>query len=66
MEQARNSIKSMTEGSPLRLLIRFALPLMLGNILQQLYVVVDTAVAGQGLGMTAPASAGVAGLLLAA
>ena len=40
MEQARNSIKSMTEGSPLRLLIRFALPLMLGNILQQLYVVV--------------------------
>ena len=39
---------------------------MLGNILQQLYVVVDTAVAGQGLGMTAPASAGVAGLLLAA
>ena len=46
MEQARNSIKSMMEGSPLRLLIRFALPLMLGNILQQLYVVVDTAIVG--------------------
>lgn len=60
MEQARNSIKSMTEGSPLRLLIRFALPLMLGNILQQLYVVVDTAIVGQGLGVTALASVGAA------
>lgn len=37
-----------------------------GQHFAQLYVVVDTAVAGQGLGMTAPASAGVAGLLLAA
>ena len=60
MEQARNSLKSMTEGSPLRLLIRFALPLMLGNILQQLYVVVDTAIVGQGLGVTALASVGAA------
>ena len=37
----------MTEGSPIRLLISFALPLMVGNVFQQLYTVVDTAVVGQ-------------------
>ena len=40
-------IRSMTEGSPIRLLISFALPLMVGNVFQQLYTVVDTAVVGQ-------------------
>ena len=39
-------IRSMTEGSPIRLLISFALPLMVGNVFQQLYTVVDTAVVG--------------------
>ena len=29
----------MTEGSPIRLLISFALPLMVGNVFQQLYTV---------------------------
>lgn len=37
----------MTRGKPLRLLISFALPLMLGNVFQQLYTVVDTAIVGQ-------------------
>lgn len=50
----------MTEGSPTRLLITFALPLMLGNVFQQLYTVVDTAVVGQGVGVTALAAIGAA------
>lgn len=49
----------MTEGNILGLLISFALPLMLGNVFQQLYVVVDTAIVGQ-LGVTALASVGAA------
>lgn len=53
-------IRSMTEGSPTRLLITFALPLMLGNVFQQLYTVVDTAVVGQGVGVTALAAIGAA------
>lgn len=53
-------IRSMTEGSPTRLLITFALPLMLGNVFQQLYTVVDTAVVGQGVGVTALAALGAA------
>ena len=43
----------MTEGSPIRLLISFALPLMVGNVFQQLYTVVDTAVVGAVCGVSA-------------
>ena len=50
----------MTQGSPTRLLITFALPLMLGNVFQQLYTVVDTAVVGQGVGVEALAAIGAA------
>ncbi len=53
-------IRSMTEGSPTRLLISFALPLMVGNVFQQLYTVVDTAVVGQVVGVGALASLGAA------
>jgi len=42
----------------LRLLLSFALPLMFGNIFQQLYTVVDTAVVGRGVGMDALAALG--------
>lgn len=37
---------TMTEGSIPRLLIRFAIPLLLGNIFQQFYNMVDTWVVG--------------------
>lgn len=53
-------IRSMTEGSPVKLLISFALPLMAGNVFQQLYTVVDTAVVGQVVGVKALAALGAA------
>ena len=49
---------NMTKGKPMGLLFSFALPLMFGNIFQQLYTVVDTAIVGQGVGMTALAALG--------
>lgn len=49
---------NMTEGKPFRLLVAFALPLMFGNIFQQLYTVVDTAIVGRGVGMEALAALG--------
>ncbi len=49
---------NMTKGHPAGLLIRFALPLMFGNIFQQLYTVVDTAIVGNGVGMNALAALG--------
>ncbi len=50
--------QDMTNGSPLRLLTLFALPLMFGNVFQQLYTVVDTAVVGRGVGLDALAALG--------
>ncbi|MDE7218167.1 MAG: MATE family efflux transporter, partial [Oscillospiraceae bacterium] len=47
-----------TEGSPGRLLLLFSLPLMAGNIFQQMYTVVDTAVVGKALGVDALAALG--------
>ena len=35
-------VKDMTKGNELKLIILFSLPLMLGNIFQQLYTVCDT------------------------
>ena len=50
----------MTEGRPLGLIVAFSLPLMLGNVFQQLYTVVDTMVVGQALGVGALAALGAA------
>ena len=54
----KTNIKDMTEGQPLRLIVSFALPLMVGNIFQQLYTVVDTMVVGKALGVDALAALG--------
>lgn len=49
---------NMTTGHPGMLLFSFALPLMFGNIFQQLYTVVDTAIVGRGVSMDALAALG--------
>ena len=48
----------MTEGRPVRLIVSFALPLMFGNIFQQLYSVVDSMIVGKNLGVAALAALG--------
>ncbi len=53
-------IKNMTAGKPGKLIFTFALPLMLGNVFQQLYTVVDTMVVGKFLGVGALAALGAA------
>lgn len=50
--------KSMTEGRPLTLILQFALPLLVGNLLQQTYNIIDAAIVGQILGADALASVG--------
>ena len=57
-ENVQRGMTVQTEGSPWRLLLLFSLPLMAGNIFQQLYTVVDTAVVGQALGVEALAALG--------
>lgn len=51
-------IQSMTGGTPGKLIFSFALPLMVGNVFQQLYTVVDTMVVGKYLGVDALAALG--------
>ena len=51
-------VKNMTEGTPASLIVTFALPLMAGNVFQQLYTVVDTMVVGKYLGVNALAALG--------
>ena len=50
--------RNMTHGHPGKLILLFALPLMLGNVFQQMYTVVDTAIVGRGVGMIALAALG--------
>ena len=52
------AIKELTSGSPLKLILRFSLPFLFGNILQQTYSLVDAAIVGQCLGINALASVG--------
>ena len=56
--------KDMTEGRPAGLLLSFAVPLMIGNIVQQLYIIVDTAIVGQFIGVEALAALGAVEWLL--
>ena len=53
----------MTRGTPLPLLIRFAVPLILGSLFQQLYSFADTAIVGRCLGSDALTAVGVTGSL---
>lgn len=52
---------NMTEGSPVRLLLAFSLPMLIGNIFQQLYNLVDSVIVGQFVGADALAAIGATG-----
>ena len=56
--------KSLTTGSPTRLIILFALPLLVGNVFQQAYSFTDAAVVGRLIGVDALASVGATGGLV--
>ena len=52
-----------TTGSPIRHVIRFAFPLFLGMILQQLYGIIDSIIVGQKIGIEALAGVGSTGAI---
>ena len=45
-----STIRDMTSGSPVKLIIQFMIPMFLGNIFQQFYNVADSIIVGQVLG----------------
>ena len=56
-------MKDMTQGNPTRLIISFAIPMLIGNIFQQIYNVADTIIVGRFLGASALAGVGSTGTL---
>lgn len=57
-------IKDMTQGRPLKLILLFSIPLLIGNAFQQLYNVVDTLIVGKTLGTNPLAAVGAVGALV--
>ena len=55
------SISSMTEGSPAKLILMFTLPMLVGNLFQQLYNMVDSIVVGRFVGANALGAVGATG-----
>ncbi len=53
--------KDMTTGSPVKLILYFSIPLLIGNIFQQFYSMVDTIIVGRFLGVNALAAVGSTG-----
>lgn len=53
-----NNVNDMTVGSPMRAIFRFAVPLILGYILQQMYLIIDTVIVGRWIGVNALAAIG--------
>ena len=53
--------KDMTQGSPLKLILAFAVPLMLGSLFQQFYTLADTIIVGRFVGVEALAAVGSVG-----
>lgn len=51
----------LTNGPVLSLMLRFCLPILLGNLMQQFYNMVDAAIVGQGVGTNALAAVGATG-----
>lgn len=56
-------VKDMTKGSPMRLMIMFSIPILIGNIFQQFYNMVDAIIVGQYLGANALGAVGITGAL---
>lgn len=53
--------KDMTNGKPIKLILGFAVPLLLGNLFQQFYNLVDTVIVGKVLGVNSLAAVGSTG-----
>lgn len=56
-------VKDMTVGSPTKNILKFCLPLMVGNLFQQFYNMADTIIVGQFVGKDALSAVGAVGPL---
>ena len=57
----KNEVKDLTIGSPMKLILSFAIPMLFGFLFQQFYNMVDTIIVGKCLGVSALAAVGSTG-----
>lgn len=57
----KKSVYSMTEGNPTKLILSFTIPMLIGNLFQQLYNMVDSIIVGRFVGANALAAVGSTG-----
>lgn len=65
MKKSRRDTLDMTAGSPAGALLAFAVPVILSNLFQQLYQIIDSLIVGNCLGADALAAVGSAGTVTA-
>ena len=62
--KSKSNITDMTVGSPTKHILLFALPLLIGNVFQQLYNMVDSLIVGNFVGSNALAAVGTCGSMM--
>ena len=63
MANAEQTTQNMTSGNSMKQIILFFLPLLWGNLFQQLYSLVDSIIVGKGISDQALAAVGATGIL---
>lgn len=61
VKRHNTAVLNMTEGTPVSLIIKFSIPMLIGNLFQQLYNLVDSVIVGQFVGADALAAVGATG-----
>ncbi len=56
-------VKDLTEGSPIKLMILYGIPVLIGNLILQIYNFADTFIVGRSLGTNALAAVGTTGAM---
>ena len=57
----KSAVLNMTEGNTVSLIIKFSIPMLIGNLFQQFYNLVDSVIVGQVVGADALAAIGATG-----
>ena len=63
-EMEKSITKDMTKGSSAKLILKFSVPMLIGNIFQQLYNIIDSVIVGKFVGSEALAAVGATGSLV--
>lgn len=63
MASNKKAVYSMTEGNPTKLILTFTLPMLIGNLFQQFYNMVDSIIVGRFVGSNALAAVGATGAI---